>query len=158
MKNLLPSFIVSNPFDGYPRGGRVCLGRLVIDNCRHGCGLRLYQTTKLSTCAYCGIDFQSAFVCWMMMSVDHVVPIKVAETWNIPREWYLDMINCVLCCRACNELDNRNELKALSRPRPQTFEEFLALRDEAFQHRFHKIAQRRKEEQAFYQSIWKGSV
>lgn len=90
------------------------------------------------------------------MSVDHVVPIKVAETWNIPKEWYLDMINCVLCCRACNELDNRNELKGLSRP--QTFEEFLAMRNEAFQHRFQKIARRRKEEQAFYQSIWNGSV
>lgn len=147
-----------NPFDSYPNRGRTRLGILAIDNCRRVGGLRLYEKTKRSICAYCGLDFQCEFVYWMMMSVDHVVPISVAKSWAIPKEWYMDIINCVLCCRACNDFDNRNDLKELSRPRPQTFEEFLDIRDEAFQHRFQKIAKRRKEDQDFYQSVWSGRM
>ena len=63
---------------------------------------------------------------WLNLCVDHVVPGHLVKAgW--PREWVLDRINLVTCCRACNEFLNGYRLADLAVP--MTFADLHRRRD-----------------------------
>jgi len=146
-----------NLFDAYPQGGRVLRGKPRDNsNTRHGQGIELQQLTKQSTCGYCEVSLIDDYYHWLLMSVDHVVPRSVAESLGIIPVYYEDFINLILCCSGCNGLKNRDTVAKLGLPHePQpswTLEEFLSFRDQVFAVRRRRIEDRRKEEQAFFNS------
>lgn len=88
---------------------------------------------------------------WLLLSVDHVVPSAEARRVGMGTEFYEDAINLVLCCAGCNGFGNR--YRTLDEPRTAwTLEEFLELRDRIFAERFGRIAVRRAQEIAFFES------
>ena len=90
---------------------------------------------------------------WLLMAVDHVVPVSEGRRLRIPAQFTGDFINLVLCCSGCNGLGNRYRVAEV--PRAEwTLEEFVALRDHIFAERTHSIADRRRQEEEFYKKEW----
>jgi hypothetical protein len=142
------------PFDLYPRQGRELLGPLGSGIARREYGYKLYLGTGLASCAYCGVRFSEDYYYWLLLSVDHVVPRKVAVRLGIPAQFYEDAINMVLACSGCNTFGNRFD--PTIEPRPNwTVEEFVALRDELFAVRMELVAQIRQSEIEFFEKNWK---
>lgn len=142
------------PFDQYPGGGKVLLGRISGDNCRRGYGLRFMQITGQGACAYCRAELVSAFDAWLQIAIDHVVPERVCRDLGVPEAWTQDALNKVLACAACNGFGNRYR-PAADTECPTTLEAFIDLRDRIFAERKRKILERRVDEQAFYQRrLW----
>jgi hypothetical protein len=120
----------SVPFGRYESGGRQLLGIPAERDgtARHGYGPPVFAACGYQ-CAYCGFDMASPYEAWLNLSVDHVVPQHLARAgW--PREWVLDLINLVTCCRACNEFINAYRVQELAPP--SSLEAFVALRDRVF--------------------------
>lgn len=118
------------PFNRYERGGRELLGIPAERDgtARHGYGPPVFAACGYQ-CAYCGFDMASPYEAWLNLSVDHVVPQHLAKAgW--PREWVLDLINLVTCCRACNEFLNGYRVQDLTPP--PSLDAFLDLRDRVF--------------------------
>lgn len=139
-----------HPFDKYPHGGTKLTGiRFPSMNARHGEGLQLQRRTGQSSCAYCGISLIDTYERRLTLSIDHVVPSAVGKKRGIPPEWIEDLANCVLCCRACNELDNQPKVDCQP---PASEQAFVALRDEFFVARSERIQRRHDHERAFYNS------
>jgi HNH endonuclease len=128
-----------NPFDRYPHEGRVLLGRRSGENARRGYGLRLQQITGQHDCTYCGVDLIGDYYRWLLLSVDHVIPVGEAKRLGIPLDFSEDLINLVLSCSACNGFDNR--YKVPRNPQPSwTLDGFVELRDDVFAERRPRIA------------------
>lgn len=141
------------PFESYPHQGRELLGRVGGGNCRHEYGLKFMQITKQTKCAYCGMNLTVTYENWLTMALDHVVPDKVCRNWGLPEQWREDCTNKVLCCRSCNEFDNRYQPK--NSQRPSTLEDFYRLRDAIFIERHTNILKAHKRERAFFdQKLW----
>lgn len=139
------------PFDMYPGKGYKLLGVLSDSNCRHGYCLKLQQLTHQKACAYCGLNLIEKYEQWLMMSIDHVIPIKAGKVRGISQYWLYDVTNSVLCCLACNGFGNRYKLpKDVSTPKSET--EFFNLRDKVFKERSLLIKKYQKEERKFYKS------
>jgi 5-methylcytosine-specific restriction endonuclease McrA len=120
----------SVPFGRYQRGGSELLGIPVQRDgrARHGYGPPVFAACGYR-CAYCGFDMASPYEAWLNLSVDHVVPQHLAKAgW--PREWVLDLINLVTCCRACNEFLNGYRVPETTPP--PSLDEFVDLRDRVF--------------------------
>jgi len=138
------------PFQSYPHQGRVLLGHVSEDNCRHGYGLKFMRLTKQTKCAYCGLDLVANYENWLTMALDHVIPRSVCLDWNLPKDWREDLSNRVLCCTTCNTFGNRYAPKDFKRP--STLQEFYNLRDAIFIERRRNILNRHIEERTFFDS------
>lgn len=127
------------------------LGRASQGSCRYNYGLKHQQMTGQEECAYCGMSLVDTFEHWLQIALDHVIPRSAATKLGIPAEWIEDYSNRVLCCGACNTLDNRclTPEDALC---PLDEEEFFNLRDRMFLFRKERIALRRDKERNFYLS------
>lgn len=120
----------SPPFSRYDRGGTDLLGIPAFRDgtARHGYGPPVFAACGYQ-CAYCGFDMASPYEAWLNLSVDHVVPQHLTKAaW--PREWLLDLINLVTCCRACNEFLNGYRVADLSPP--ASLPDFVVVRDRVF--------------------------
>jgi hypothetical protein len=140
------------PFDAYPGGGRVLLGRLVFGDgtCRTGYGLSLQRKTGQTACAYCGVDLTSDYYRWLLLSVDHVVPAGEARRLGVPLALYDDAINLVVACSGCNGFLNRYRC-ADERRDVWSLDDFLELRNRVFGHRYGLVAARRAREIAAFE-------
>lgn len=145
------------PFDNYPGGGAVLLGKKSGGNCRKGYGFTLQKITKQHICAYCGIDLTSNFYRWLLTSVDHVVPVKECERLRIPTDFAQDYSNMVLCCLGCNAFNNRYRVKDYDHKTKWTLSEFFLLRDEVFLKRKGEIKQSREKDEGFFNEKIEGN-
>jgi hypothetical protein len=145
------------PFDGYPGEGRLLLGRIGTGNARQGYGLRLAQLTGATACAYCGVSFIDDYYHWLLLQVDHVVPVSVAGAYAIPKTFYEDAINMVLACSGCNSFKNRY-LHVPEHAGEWSLAAFVALRETIFLERSRVIAERRVQELEFFERVWLRSV
>jgi hypothetical protein len=145
--------VMTDPFDAYPRRGRVLLGRPrdTSGTCRGGYGLGLQRLTGQAACAYCGQSLVDDYRHWLLMAVDHVLPRGEAVRLGIPARFSEDAINLVLCCSGCNGFGNRYRCDEAPRAN-WTLDEFLALRDCVFRDRDRRIAIRRAQEGALFRS------
>lgn len=133
------------PFDAYPSGGRVLLGKPKGDLARRGYGRDALAWCGFQ-CAYCGLDM-STFEGWLQLSVDHVVP-QQATASGFPAEWVLGATNLVACCRSCNDLFNRDPVVD---PLPPTLDAFYQLRDRLYLARRARIIERRAKERVWFE-------
>lgn len=120
----------TRPFVRYASGGAELLGIPPWGDgtARHGYGRPVFAECGYQ-CVYCGFDMGAPYEAWLNLSVDHVVPGHLVKAgW--PREWVLDRVNLVTCCRACNEFLNGYRLADPAVPK--TFADFIAVRDDAF--------------------------
>ncbi len=138
----------SLPFASYPEE-ELKKPSWVGSNCRRGYGLDHILATHQNCCAYCGADLTGQYDAWLTMVLDHAVPISVCKKLDIiSNGWCRSLANAVLACAACNGLCNR--YRADSERRPETFQEFIALRDRIFVDRRRLILDKRKEERWFF--------
>jgi hypothetical protein len=137
------------PFDRYPGGGTMFLGKCEGGNCRHGYCLTLQQLTGQTSCAYCGLSLVDTYEHWLLMTVDHVIPTKAGLALGIEQSWLDDFCNTVLCCSGCNSFRSRYELPATA-PSPTDVDGFAALRDAIFAARKDLIVSALHEEREFY--------
>lgn len=153
------------PFDEYPGGGREPLRRRTGAACRDGYGFQFQEITGQTHCAYCGVSLVDNYYHWLLMAMDHVIPLSQARKLKIPGKWYDNCINVVLCCSGCNGFDNRYVIpdKILEEcgitaqsEEDWKIEDFLQLRDQVFKYRYERIAVRRAaEENKFKDNIAK---
>ena len=142
-----------DPFERYPGGGRVPLGRpRNTSDSRRGYGLEVIRLSGSSLCAYCGVDLLSDYYRWLLLQVDHVVPRSVAQVHRIDKVLCEDFINLVLACSGCNGLENQYSVP-IEGGGIWTIENFVNFREKVFAARFAKIAVRRSNELAFFQGI-----
>ena len=108
---------------------------------RTGYGLSAAKQSD-GCCAYCGVDLATSYEAWLNLSLEHVVPQGARQSSDINPVWLGDLVNCVLCCRACNEFLNsyRAPSGAL------TWDEFLALRDRVFVEKRDRVLRRHASE------------
>lgn len=134
------------PFDAYPDGGRVLLGKPWWGD---GTARRSYGVEVLRwcgyRCAYCGLDM-STFDGWLQLSIDHVIPQQM-QALGYPPEWVLDSVNLVAACMACNGYFNRDPVIGEV---PTALEAFCDLRDRVFQERRKRIMERQSVERAWF--------
>ena len=139
------------PFDAYLHRGRRPIGRLTGDNCRHEYGLKLQKLIGLNKCAYCSLSLVDTYDHWLMMTIDHVVPIYAGGELGIAPDWLEDYWNTVLCCAACKSFGDLLPLET-EVSGPESFEEFLALRDRIFVEAQCAILLSHEHELAFFDS------
>jgi hypothetical protein len=133
------------PFDSYPEGGRLPLGKPKGDLARRGYGRDVLAWCGFA-CAYCGLDM-SVFEGWLQLSVDHVIPQQSVAN-GFPSAWVLDATNIVACCRSCNDLFNRDpHVDAV----PESLEAFYDLRDRLYLARRARIVERRAHEREWFE-------
>jgi hypothetical protein len=137
------------PFDRYPQAGRAPLGPPTGANARHEYGRWLAELTGVTWCAYCGLDLFGAYERWLLLQVDHVVPVAEALRLGVPAGWANDRFNCVLACAGCNGFDNRYTVSETG-PHEWRLEAFIALPDRVFAERWQRIADRRARERAAF--------
>lgn len=138
----------SVPFGRYERGGSQLLGIPAERDgtARHGYGPPVFVACGYQ-CAYCGFDMASPYESWLSLSVDHVVPRHLTRAgWS--REWVLDLINLVTCCRACNEF--LNGYRVAETTPPQSLDAFVQLRDRVFAEKLSHAQKRHSVERERY--------
>jgi 5-methylcytosine-specific restriction endonuclease McrA len=140
------------PFDKYPNDGVSILQRQTETNARHGYGLQLQKLTGQSECAYCGVDLISDYYRWLLLSVDHVIPLSECKRLGIPEDWAKSYSNMVISCLGCNWLDNRYEIQGHELKRTWALEQFFVLRNAVFNERKQRIQESRMKELQFYNS------
>jgi len=135
------------PFGGYPDGGSRLLGKPGTGDgtARHGYGRDVLRYCAYR-CVYCDLDL-STFEGWLQLSIDHVVPQQMTAK-GYASEWVLDKVNVVACCRACNDLFNRDPAVG---PIPVDLAAFIDLRDRMYRERRHRILARREAERAWFE-------
>jgi hypothetical protein len=139
------------PFDDYPKEeSNLRKGLRNTGNCRHGYGLDLQSRTGQTTCAYCGLSLVDDYNHWLLLCVDHVVPVSEGRHLGISADLVGGLVNQVLCCAGCNGLDNRYVIEDTAAKTDWSLDEFVKLRDETFLVRGRRIAERRAEEIAFF--------
>jgi hypothetical protein len=134
------------PFKNYRGNGKQLLEPLVIQGtCRRDYG-RIVLKECGGFCVYCGRNLTESYEAWLSLSVDHVIPISTR--WVKDREdWIYNLINCVTCCRACNEFLNHYEVRD---EMPETLEAFCDLRDNHFQRKKEKALGCHKRDKTFF--------
>jgi hypothetical protein len=144
------------PFHRYPHEGKQLLGKIAGANARREYGLKLFRLTGIGTCAYCGLDLTGDYHHWLLLCVDHVVPVSVARQLEISTDFYSDAINMVLSCSGCNGFGNRYRYTPPDIDhRIGSVEEFVELRDLIFAERSQLISLRRVDEETFFNAFWK---
>lgn len=144
------------PFDKYPSDGVNILPRHTETNARHGYGLQLQKLTGQHECAYCGVDLITDYYRWLLLSVDHVIPVSACKRLGVPEDWAKSYSNLVLSCLGCNGFDNRYRVPSQEHELTWTIEQFFSLRNEVFNERKHRIQEARMKEVQFYKnSPWK---
>ncbi len=116
-------------------------------NCRHEYGWDHIRLTKQDRCAYCEkVYFLKELKDWFTMALDHVIPVSVCKSLEIDMTWCRSTANAVLACSTCNTLCNRYVPLTLPQ-KPESFQEFLKLRNAIFLERKRLIqdAQSREE-------------
>lgn len=139
------------PFDHYPGEGATLLGKCAGGNCRHEYGLKLQRLTGQTSCAYCELSLVDTYEHWLLMSVDHVIPMRTGLELGIEPSWLEDFCNTVLCCSGCNGFKNRFKLPSTSEV-PSESKGFVELRDAIFATRKELILTAREKEREFYSS------
>lgn len=142
------------PFDDYPQGGYTILPKLKGGNARRNYGHWLVGRGQTS-CAYCGMCLVDSYEHWLLLTVDHVIPVsdsdrKVRHRLGIPRTWHDSYSNIVLACSGCNGY--RNRCKVSRQESKESWEEFefFKLRDTVFQDKKGRIKDARIDEKRFY--------
>lgn len=142
------------PFYDYPGGGYTILWTLKGSNARREYGHWLVAHGQTS-CAYCGMSLVDSYEHWLLLTVDHVVPVsardrKEGHRLGIPKNWHESYSNIVLACSGCNGFRNRYEV-AWQEPREKWDEgEFFEFRDRVFQEKAALIEDARNSEISFY--------
>src|SRR5260370_5687479 len=95
------------PFDSYAGGGRQLLGVRKGNNTRREDAPEFMRLVSQKRCAYCGLNFTATLENWLTVVLDHVVPINLCKSTQIPETWTWDYSNAVLACGACNGFCNR---------------------------------------------------
>jgi hypothetical protein len=138
------------PFAQYPDDGISILPVRTVTNCRHGYGLTLQKLTGQSECAYCGVDLTADYYRWLLLSVDHVIPVKECARLGIIDDWSESYSNMVICCLGCNGLNNRYRVNGYEHKSTWTLKEFFQLRNVVFEERESIIKKSRLNEIAFF--------
>jgi hypothetical protein len=137
------------PFHTYPKDENELLKSIWVgNNFRHEYGLKFIQKTQQNRCAYCGACI-SEFSNWLTMTLDHAIPISVCRKLGIKMEWCRSLANAVLACGACNGFCNRYKAPADAFC-PETFTDFLVLRNKIFLDRKRCIEKRRSDEEKHF--------
>ena len=142
------------PFDSYPEGGYTILRKLKGGNARRKYGHWLV-THGQTSCAYCRMSLVDCFEHWLLLTVDHVIPVsgkdrKEGHRLGIPKIWHESYSNVVLACSGCNGFRNRYEV--LWQEPKELWEEFefFEFRDRVFLEKSTLIAEARDSELKFY--------
>ena len=142
------------PFDDYPGGGYTILRTLKGGNARREYGHWLVERGQTS-CAYCRMILVDSYEHWLLLTVDHVVPVsdrdrREGHRLGIPKNWHESYSNIVLACSGCNGFRNRYEV-SWQEPREKWDEcEFFKFRDRVFQEKAALIDDARNNEISFY--------
>ena len=140
------------PFDSYP-GDRVSfLPTRKGSNSRHEYGLQLQRLTGQDSCAYCEFDLTADYYGWLLLNVDHVIPVSVCKRLDIPPDWAQSLSNQVLSCAGCNSYDNQFKMEDVEPRDSWTPAGFFDLRDRIFTIREQRIGSKREQEKAFFAS------
>jgi hypothetical protein len=168
--------LFSDPLDQYPSSSLNHLEALRTqtnsgNGFRKNYGLKLYKKLErrrdLLFCAYChfspkDLSNEDGFKHWLLMSVDHVIPVSVAKNLVEDKIWD-SVLNLVFCCRVCNDFNQGlkgSEKKALEilppyQPELVTSQEgFLNLRKATFPNRLKYITDERTKALNIYRSDW----
>lgn len=137
------------PFDDYPQGGYTILRKLRGDNARRGYGHWLVEHGQKS-CAYCALSLVDSYEHWLLLTVDHVIPVSEGRRLRIPRDWYESYSNIVLACSGCNGFRNRYEVSWQEPKESWEESEFFTFRDRVFQEKDATIEEARISERRFY--------
>ena len=143
------------PFDDYPGGGYTVLRQLKGGNARREYGHWLVENGQTS-CAYCGMSLVDSYEHWLLLTVDHVIPVsdkdrRKGHRLGIPKSWHESYSNIVLACSGCNGFRNRYEASWQKRKESWEESEFFEFRDRVFQEKSALIAEARNSELRFYQ-------
>ena len=143
-----------NPFDDYPGGGYTILRTLKGSNARREYGHWLVERGQTS-CAYCGISLLDSYEHWLLLTVDHVVPVsdkdrREGHRLGIPKSWHESYSNIVLACSGCNGFRNHYKVSWQERKEWLDEAEFFELRDRVFQEKAALIEEARNSEISFY--------
>ncbi len=122
------------------------------DTARRAYGLCLQRLTGQTECAYCEVSLVDDYYCWLLLSVDHVIPVAECNRLGIPFEWAQSYSNTVLSCFGCNGFDNHYTIQRDEATGRWSLDRFFALRDRVFEDRKDRIARRRADEIGFYES------
>ena len=148
------------PFDDYPGGGYSILRTLKGGNARRQYGHWLVEHGQTS-CAYCGMSLVDSYQHWLLLTVDHVIPVSDSDRkdghWlGIPKSWHESYSNIVLACSGCNGFRNRDQVP-LEEPRESWEEsEFFEFRDRVFREKKARVAAARTSEISFYKEHVQG--
>lgn len=142
------------PFDDYPEGGYTILRKLKGANARREYGHWLV-THGQSSCAYCGMSLVDSYQHWLLLTVDHVIPVsdkdrRGGHRLGIPKQWHESYSNIVLACSGCNGFRNRYEV---SWQEPEEYwkeSDFFEFRDRVFREKSALIKEARNSEISFY--------
>ena len=142
------------PFDDYPGGGYTILRTLKGSNARREYGHWLVERGQAS-CAYCWMSLVDSYEHWLLLTVDHVVPVsekdrKDGHRLGIPKCWHESYSNIVLACSGCNGFRNRYEVSWQKAKESWGESEFFELRDKVFQEKSALIESARISEIGFY--------
>lgn len=142
------------PFDDYPHGGYTILPKLKGSNARREYGLWLVEHGQTS-CAYCGVSLVDSYEHWLLLTVDHVIPVslkdrKEGHRLRIPKSWHESYSKIVLACSGCNGFRNRYEIPQQESRESWEESEFFNLRDKVFQEKRALIGKARLSETCFY--------
>jgi len=143
---------MDQPFNQYPEDGLKLLPRMRGDNCRHGYGLELQRLTGQTTCAYCGVSLVDDYYHWLLLSVDHVIPVRQCHRLGLPDDWRESYSNMVLSCSGCNSFDNRYPIPWDEPSSDWTLDRFFNLRNKVFKDRKPRILSQRAKEMRFFKS------
>lgn len=141
-------------FDSYPEWRDDIPQRLHGAQCRTGYGAELQRLTGQTRCAYCGMDLVDTFDHWLLLTVDHVIPLSTASGKSAKwKPWLASIHNLVIACSACNGFANRFRPE-VGGP-PQTYDDFRSVRDRVFVCRKRLVCERRgREHQSYGEKPW----
>jgi hypothetical protein len=135
------------PFDWYPHGGNEPIGIPQGSSSRRDYGPPTFKACGYF-CVYCGMDLNKDYQSWLCISVDHVVPKRVAW-YNVHQDWIMDGINLVTCCRACNDFLQQDF--NVREEEPRTIAQFTAIRDRTFRAKCEYVRERHAKERRWYE-------
>ena len=141
------------PFDDYPEGGLAILKKMGRANARREDGLWLMKNAQQDRCVYCAVSLVDDYNHWLLLNVDHVIPVQECKRLQIPVDWHHSFTNAVLACFGCNLFDNRYTID-WQQPKAAdewTVTEFVGLRDKVFTERKVRVLKRRADEVQFFE-------
>jgi hypothetical protein len=142
------------PFDDYPEGGYTILPKLKGGNARREYRHWLVERDQMP-CAYCGASLVDSYRHWLLLTVDHVIPVsgkdrKEGHRLGICKRWQDSYSNIVLACSGCNGFRNRYKVSWQERKESWEESEFFELRDKVFREKAALIEEARNCEVRFY--------